>query len=154
MASFESTIFSNEKLLIGLKFFDAFKIDLEDLEEGDPLLEALKKPKPMTFYTYHQGSFLYQTKSEPSSPELVSLCSRIFSKIYKESFDSLLKKETRILDEIEKIDLEVDRILEKRDRNPSRISKNESKKLDMKLEKLESRRAELKQEEAALLTRE
>ena len=77
IASFESSIFSNEKLLIALKSFDAYRIDLEKLEEGDPLHELLKKPKPMTFYFLQSGSPLLKSRQKPSSSELFKLCSRV-----------------------------------------------------------------------------
>ena len=51
-AVFERTVFIHEKLLIALKFFDAFMIDIDMLDGDDPVLEILDKPKPFTFFLF------------------------------------------------------------------------------------------------------
>ena len=151
VSAFESALFSNEKLLIALKLFDTYKIDLENLEEGDKLLLSLNIPKPLTFHCFHRSNPVFHSKPEPSSSELLNLCGRAFSKVYKGSLDAYLREELNILDEIAKIDREVEQILDKRDRDPEKVTKTESEKLNRRLETLETRYTELKEKERTLL---
>lgn len=145
--TWENTVFTYEKLLIALKFFDAFRVDLEDLEEDDPILEILEKPKPLTFYTFFGSRLLYKSKEKPSGSKAFSLCSRTFSKVYKDSFKTILKKEEKILDELDKVIKQADKL---NDKLEDKLSEKDRKKYEKEFESLIARFEELEKQEKEL----
>lgn len=145
--TWENTVFACEKLLIALKFFDAFRIDLEDLEEDDPILKILEKPKPLTFYTFFGSQLLYKSKEKPSGSKAFSLCSKSFSKVYKHSFKTILKREESILDELDKIFKKADKL---NDKLEEKLSEKDRKKYEKEFESLIARFEELEKQEKEL----
>jgi hypothetical protein len=145
--TFETTVFTFEKFLIALKFFDTYKIDLDYMDMDDPILKVLDKPKPMSFYTFYGGKQIFKSKERPSAPKLFSLCKNTYSKVFKDPFNAVLKKEERILDGIDKIMKRAAEINEKLDGN---VSEKEEARLEKEMEQLAEEFETLEKQEKTL----
>ncbi len=145
--TYENSILVNEKFCIAAKFFDCYQVDLEEIEENHPIRKLIKKPKPLTFHTLHKGKILYSSKVKPSSSNLFSICEKTLKKSFKVSLSKIAKEEQKLLDQIDKVQMELNQIEELRIRK----GKNLSKKTDLSLRKKEQ---ELFEKEMALRDKE
>lgn len=152
--TYENSILVNEKVCIAAKFFDCFQVDLYELEDDHPILTLIKKPKPLTFYTIHQGKVLYKTKEKPSASQIFSTCSRTLKKCFSASLDKIVAREEKILDELDEILFEKERIEQTRLKKGKDLSEKEDAALQKKEQELFEREMTLKEEEQKLLNLE
>jgi len=138
--TYENSILTNEKLNIALKFFDTYRVYVEDLEENQSIKALLKNPKPLTFHTLYNGKIVSRTKDKPSAPKLISMCSKTFSNIYSGSFNKYMKQELKILDNLDKVKAKLQKVKDKLDLHCDKLS-------DKEIESLEKQLLELEQEE-------
>jgi len=143
-------VLTNEKVCIAARMFDCYQVDLAEVEEGHPLLDLVKRPRPLTFHTVYAGKVLFSTGERPSSSEIVTACARILKREFGIALDTIIKAEQKLLDELDTV------LIAKEKCEATRIKKGQSlsKKEDAELQKLEqelsAREAELREAERKL----
>lgn len=149
--NYENSILINEKFCIAAKFFDCYQVDVTDVDEGHPLLQMIKRPKPLTFFTLHKGKVLYGTKEKPSVSNLFSTCSKTLKKTHNAPLELIVKQEGKILDALDKIIVEKKKIDELRLKKGKNLSKRDDESLRKREQELFDEEAQLKEEEQKLL---
>lgn len=149
--TYENSVLVNEKFCIAAKFFDCYQVDLAEIEQDHPIRKLIRKPKPLTFHTIHNGKVLYSTKEKPSSRNLFSICEKTLKKTYKVSLSKIAKQEQKLLDQIDKIKMELQQIEELRIRKGKNLTKKNDLSLRKKEQELFDKEMDLREQEKDLL---
>ncbi len=151
VANYENSVLINEKFCISAKFFDCYQVDVTEIDKEHPLLNLIKRPKPLTFFTLHKGKILYGTKEKPSVSSLFTTCSKTLKKTHNAPLDKIVKQESKILDQLDKIIVEKKKIDKLRLKKGRTLSKREDESLRKREQELFDLEAQLKEEEKKLL---
>ena len=148
----DETVLAVEKVALGLKMFDTFKVEGSTIDENHPFADVLGgRQLPRMVVLSPDGERIgAQEASEISASKLYTLMKRATKSAYKTNIDKYTKEYVKLLAVIDKIEGKKE-TLATRIANSADEHKAKQRKLDKEAEKLAKEEEEMLEREQELL---
>ena len=147
----EEVVFKGEKLSIGTKFFDCYKISEADALEDRMLVEAGKDAPRIIFMARDYEVTAVLQKSQLSAGKISKAMKDLVRKEYKDNFDKMCSGYAKLLNELDRLEGKKAQIADKRARLREKPNASKDKKLAREEKQLEEDYAAWEAKESAIL---
>jgi len=135
LKAWEESRLVDDKLIVAVRLFQCYTVDVRSLPKDHELTAVVKKNKTPSFIVINKGEVFTASGKEPSSSKILSTLKKSISKLCGASMDKIVKKGVDLKKEREKLDnaiKEVDKKMRRLKKDDRRRTKYQKEKTALK----------------------